>query len=229
MVIGSPDWLFNNVFIKKWKIDGKARSSMSDDLAHGRKTEIDYINGELVQLAHLLHVGRARIVRTEHSHAIRSAQRYAALAADAAIRPFDAAIARRHLRLGEHHQAALETARAHDLLEFLARGGIERIMDPHHDVRRRNQLAEAIARQGGNLGKRLARDQRRRQFSGDRDRDFDGLAFEPRLDRAQRFTGCSNAVGDALERTSNAPVALDLGVGLRLGITAPLRGCLSLG
>lgn len=55
-VIGSPDWLFNNVFIKKWKIDAKARSSMSDDLAHGRKTEVDYINGELVQLAHRLHV-----------------------------------------------------------------------------------------------------------------------------------------------------------------------------
>jgi 2-dehydropantoate 2-reductase len=51
LVIGSPDWLFNNVFIKKWKIDAKARSSMSDDLAQGRKTEVDYINGELVALA----------------------------------------------------------------------------------------------------------------------------------------------------------------------------------
>jgi 2-dehydropantoate 2-reductase len=50
-VIGSPDWLFNNVFIRKWKIDAKARSSMSDDLAHGRRTEVDYINGELIELA----------------------------------------------------------------------------------------------------------------------------------------------------------------------------------
>ena len=56
LVIGSPDWLFNSVFIRKWKIDTKARSSMSDDLAQGRKTEVDYINGELVQLAHRLHV-----------------------------------------------------------------------------------------------------------------------------------------------------------------------------
>ena len=50
-IIDSPDWLFNNVFIRSWKIDEKARSSMSDDLAHGRKTEVDYINGEIVRLA----------------------------------------------------------------------------------------------------------------------------------------------------------------------------------
>ncbi len=49
LVIGSPDWLFNNVFLKAWKIDAQARSSMADDLAAGRKTEVDYINGELVR------------------------------------------------------------------------------------------------------------------------------------------------------------------------------------
>ena len=52
--INSPNWLFQNVLARRWKIDEKARSSMSDDLMSGRKTEIDQLNGEVVRLAETL-------------------------------------------------------------------------------------------------------------------------------------------------------------------------------
>jgi 2-dehydropantoate 2-reductase len=54
--LNSPDWVFNNLFFKMWKVDPKARSSMSDDLAEKRKTEVDYLNGELIRLAERLHM-----------------------------------------------------------------------------------------------------------------------------------------------------------------------------
>ena len=50
-VIASPDFVFNNLFLRIQKIDARARSSMADDLKAGRPTEIDYLNGEVVQLA----------------------------------------------------------------------------------------------------------------------------------------------------------------------------------
>lgn len=46
-----PTWLFRLVANKMLAIDPLARSSMWEDLEAGRQTEIDYLNGEVVQLA----------------------------------------------------------------------------------------------------------------------------------------------------------------------------------
>ena len=53
-VIGAPDFLFKRLVLKRQRIDASARSSMADDFAAGRPTEVDYLNGEVVRLAHKL-------------------------------------------------------------------------------------------------------------------------------------------------------------------------------
>ncbi|GFD80642.1 2-dehydropantoate 2-reductase [Tenacibaculum sp. KUL118] len=45
-----PNFLFNMVAASTLKIDPEARSSMYEDLVLGRRTEIDYLNGEIVKL-----------------------------------------------------------------------------------------------------------------------------------------------------------------------------------
>src|ERR1700722_5319897 len=70
------------------------------------------------------------------------------VAADAAVRPFDAAIADGDIGLGQHDEAALKAFGAHDVVELFARRGIERVVDAHGDVRRGHQFPETIARQG---------------------------------------------------------------------------------
>src|SRR5206468_12949363 len=71
-VLGAPDWLFHKLFMRGWKIDARARSSMADDLAAGRKTEVDYINGELVRLAEEL--GREAPVNSAIVRLVRLAE-----------------------------------------------------------------------------------------------------------------------------------------------------------
>ena len=46
-----PTPLLRLVAARMLKIDGQARSSMADDLALGRPTEVDTINGEVLRLA----------------------------------------------------------------------------------------------------------------------------------------------------------------------------------
>lgn len=50
-VLSLPNFLFFRVASAMVKIDPEARSSMWDDLNRGQKTEIDYLNGEIVKLA----------------------------------------------------------------------------------------------------------------------------------------------------------------------------------
>ncbi|MET3611965.1 2-dehydropantoate 2-reductase [Rhizobium aquaticum] len=44
----TPDWFFNRTGLKLQKITRDARSSMADDFAAGRRTEIDFLNGTVV-------------------------------------------------------------------------------------------------------------------------------------------------------------------------------------
>lgn len=46
-----PDFLFSRIAKTMLRIDPEARSSMWEDLQAGRRTEVDYINGAVVQLA----------------------------------------------------------------------------------------------------------------------------------------------------------------------------------
>jgi len=49
-----PDAIFTRVAGRMLAIDPQARSSMWEDLQAGRRTEVDYLNGEIVQLARYL-------------------------------------------------------------------------------------------------------------------------------------------------------------------------------
>ncbi|MCB1395798.1 MAG: 2-dehydropantoate 2-reductase [Rhodobacter sp.] len=62
-VLRLPDPLFRALAGRMLRIDPQARSSMADDLAAGRATEIDWINGEVCRLAERLG-GQAPVNRT---------------------------------------------------------------------------------------------------------------------------------------------------------------------
>ena len=71
-VIASPDLVFRNTVLKVQKIDASARSSMADDFAAGRPTEIDYLNGEVLKLARSL--GRRAPVNEKIVDLVRQAE-----------------------------------------------------------------------------------------------------------------------------------------------------------
>lgn len=51
LFLDTPDWFFRAIGLRLQKIDANARSSMADDFAADRPTEIDFLNGEIVRLA----------------------------------------------------------------------------------------------------------------------------------------------------------------------------------
>ncbi|PWR25821.1 2-dehydropantoate 2-reductase [Zavarzinia aquatilis] len=71
-MLSLPDWLFRRLSRRGGtpKIDRLARSSMADDLVARRKTEVDYINGEVVALARRL--GRTAPVNARVIELIRA-------------------------------------------------------------------------------------------------------------------------------------------------------------
>ena len=72
-----PDGLYRRLSARGApKIDRHARSSMADDLAQGRRTEVDYLNGEVVALAARL--GRAAPVNARIVDLVRTAEAGAA-------------------------------------------------------------------------------------------------------------------------------------------------------
>ena len=70
--IGAPDFIFRHLLLRVQKIDPKARSSMADDFAAGRATEIDHLNGEVVKLASSL--GREAPVNAAIVDLVRQAE-----------------------------------------------------------------------------------------------------------------------------------------------------------
>lgn len=71
-VLRLPDFLFKRLASKMLAIDPHARTSMWEDLQAGRRTEIDYLNGEVVRLAESL--GRTAPINTKLIDLIRAAE-----------------------------------------------------------------------------------------------------------------------------------------------------------
>ena len=72
-VLRLPDALFRRLARRMLAIDPLARSSMADDLAAGRTTEIDWLNGEVERLAAQL--GHSAPVNARLTELVRAAER----------------------------------------------------------------------------------------------------------------------------------------------------------
>lgn len=72
-LLSLPNFLYRRIMARqKTKVDGRARSSMGDDLLRGRRTEVDHLNGAVVRLAQRL--GRKAPVNAKLVELIRAAE-----------------------------------------------------------------------------------------------------------------------------------------------------------
>ncbi|MEO8554897.1 MAG: 2-dehydropantoate 2-reductase [Kofleriaceae bacterium] len=71
-ILPMPDWLFRRIATRVAAVDPLARSSMQDDFSHGRPTEVDYLQGELVTLAKRL--GRTAPINARLVELVRAAE-----------------------------------------------------------------------------------------------------------------------------------------------------------
>jgi 2-dehydropantoate 2-reductase len=72
-VLPMPNWAFSRIANRVAAVDPQARSSMQDDFAAGRATEIDYLQGEIVTLAK--RVGRKAPVNAKLVELVRAAEK----------------------------------------------------------------------------------------------------------------------------------------------------------
>lgn len=69
---GAPDIVFSALLLRTHRVDEKARTSMADDFAAGRPTEIDYLNGEVTALAR--RIGRKAPINGRIVQLVRDAE-----------------------------------------------------------------------------------------------------------------------------------------------------------
>ena len=72
MLLRTPNFIFKRLAAGMLKIDESARSSMWEDLQMQRKTEVDYINGAVINLAHSL--GQTAAINSRMVALIKSAE-----------------------------------------------------------------------------------------------------------------------------------------------------------
>src|SRR5882757_4000500 len=131
-----------------------------------------------------------------------------ALQHDAAIGPLDLAIAGVDVRLRQDHETAGEAALFGQAVDPLARGLVERIVDPDHEMRGRDQVRETITHQRADLAERLAGNQLAAQLARHRHRDVDRFGLHPCRNAGKARRDAPDADADLLECQRGAAVAL---------------------